>query len=183
MRTGGNGHMQRLANLAGQPEANPAMPLQIRVPLPRQAADAADSTAAAATAAPAGGSAPAARVSARSSSSRGSSSEAAATSSSVDSSSSAQQAAADVFSAPTTLHGPQRKAGPLDARAWAQPWATLRHAAYYQYLAAWEEEHPPGSPPSRGLPDPQPVVFPQVRRGGLGCLACRQLGHAGSWDA
>ena len=66
----------------------------------------------------------------------------------------------DPFAAPTRLHGPQRKAGPLDPREWLQPYALERHAKYMEYLEGWEGQHGVNPQPSGELPPPQPVTFP-----------------------
>lgn len=66
----------------------------------------------------------------------------------------------DPFAAPTQLHGPQRKMGPLDPREWLQPYALERHAVYMDYLEQWEKAHGANPPPSGGLPPPQPATFP-----------------------
>ena len=66
----------------------------------------------------------------------------------------------DPFAAPTLLHGPQRKAGPLAPREWLQPYALERHTEYMDYLEAWEQAHGANPPPSDELPPPQPVTFP-----------------------
>ncbi|PRW56420.1 Sulfotransferase family [Chlorella sorokiniana] len=67
---------------------------------------------------------------------------------------------ADPFAAPTRLHGPQRKAGPLDPREWLQPYALERHTEYMDYLEGWEQAHGQNPQPAGELPQQQPVTFP-----------------------
>lgn len=77
----------------------------------------------------------------------------------------------DPFAAPTQLHGPQRKMGPLDPREWLQPYALERHAVYMDYLEQWEKAHGANPPPSDGLPPPQPVTFPTCQVWVVSCCS------------
>lgn len=101
-------------------------------------------------------------------------------SSSSSSSTSTGAASEDVFTSLSSLYGPVRKAGPLDEAAWLKPHAVSRHKRYWKYLRKWEREHPFGMPPSSGLPDPPPVIFPECqvrRREGCGILLYKRSEH------